>query len=131
MCEGLSSIVNGPIPPHPMFERESTQLDLNSSRSNKSICEGPSKISGPIGSHFESDQEKLNRTYLNQSIYLLKIIKFKFFPSEIDYAMNPRVRSGGKSNFLTDKKGNGVAMLIELQGRAITPKPFKMRMIII
>jgi hypothetical protein len=41
--------------------------------------------------------------------------------------MNPRVRNAGKSNFLSDKKGNGVAMLIELQGRAITPMPFKMR----
>lgn len=110
MCEGLSTIVNGPIPPHPMFllQREETSLDLNTSRSNKSICEGPSKLSGPIGTHFGNDQELANK-------------------SEIDYAMNPRVRNAGKSNFLSDKKGNGVAMLIELQGRAITPMPFKMR----
>lgn len=45
----------------------------------------------------------------------------------VDYAVNPRVRNAGKGNFLADKNGNGVAMLIELQGRAITPKPFKMR----
>jgi hypothetical protein len=63
MCEGLSTIVNGPIPPHPMFllQREETSLDLNTSRSNKSICEGPSKLSGPIGTHFGNDQELANK----------------------------------------------------------------------
>jgi hypothetical protein len=63
MCEGLSTIVNGPIPPHPMFllQREDTSLDLNSSRSNKSICEGPSKLSGPIASHFGNEQDLSNK----------------------------------------------------------------------
>ncbi len=51
MCEGMSSI-NGPIPPHPMFLKESLN-DLSSARSTLSQCEGPSKISGPIISHFD------------------------------------------------------------------------------
>lgn len=67
MCEGLSSIVNNPIPPHPMFmlQRENTLFDLNSSRSSsRTICEGPSKISGPIASHYglETDLEKSNNS---------------------------------------------------------------------
>jgi hypothetical protein len=43
----------------------------------------------------------------------------------LDYDVNPKVRDAGKMNFLSDKKGSSVAMLIELQGRAITPKQFK------
>jgi hypothetical protein len=45
----------------------------------------------------------------------------------LDYDVNPKVRDAGKMNFLTDKKGANVAMLIELQGRAIAPKTFKSR----
>lgn len=96
MCEGLSS-VNGPIPPHPMFLKESLENNISSSRSVISQCEGPSKLSGPIASHFEK-------------------------PSVgVDYSVNPKVRTGGKSNFLADKNGTGMGMLIALQGRAITP----------
>ena len=68
MCEGISSIVDNPIPPHPMFmlQRENTLFDINSSRSSthRTICEGPSKISGPIASHFgpETDLEKSNNS---------------------------------------------------------------------
>lgn len=49
MCEGLSTI-NGPIPPHPMFLKETPTPNL-SSRSND-LCLGPSKITGPIVSDF-------------------------------------------------------------------------------
>lgn len=58
MCEGLSSIVNGPISPHPMFLRENTFLEIKSSRSHKSFCEGPSKISGPIVSHYGDETDR-------------------------------------------------------------------------
>ena len=47
--------------------------------------------------------------------------------SSLDYEINPKVRNAGKINFLTDKKGANMAMLIELQGRAITPKAYKSR----
>ena len=58
-------------------------------------------------------------------IYFRKLIwKSK---SSLDYDINPKVRNAGKINFLTDKKGANMAMLIELQGRAITPKPYKSR----
>ncbi len=96
MCEGLSSI-NGPIPPHPMFTKE-FQLNLSSARSTSSACEGPSKISGPIISHFENN------------------------PRVVDYNVVPKVRGIGNSNFNADKKGTGVGMFIELQGRALSPK---------
>ncbi len=96
MCEGLSTI-NGPIPPHPMFTKD-FQLNLSSARSTTSACEGPSKISGPIISHFENNSRV------------------------VDYNVVPKVRGNGNANFNADKKGNGVGMLIELQGRALSPK---------
>lgn len=99
MCEGISSIQNGPIPPHPMFLKEDLS-NLASSRSNSSMCEGPSKISGPIASQF--DDSKANKT--------------------VDYYVPPKIRGGGFKNFMADKKGTDMGMLIELQGRAIAPK---------
>ena len=57
MCEGLSTIANGPIPPHPMFLK-GLSFESLSSRSNNSLCEGPSKISGPIVSQYENDNDK-------------------------------------------------------------------------
>ena len=60
MCEGLSTIINGPIPPHPMFLKDNSFSSL-SARSVNSMCEGPSKISGPIASHFENDDEKARK----------------------------------------------------------------------
>lgn len=48
MCEGLSTI-NGPIPPHPMFLKETSSLSL-SSTNNLGI--GQTKLTGPIVSDF-------------------------------------------------------------------------------
>ena len=44
----------------------------------------------------------------------------------MDYTKNPRVRDAGKANFDAYKKGNGVGMLIELQGRSIVPQTYKL-----
>jgi hypothetical protein len=59
MCEGLSSIQGNPIPPHPMFLKENS-IDLTSrtNRSNSELCEGPSKLSGPIASHFDMESKR-------------------------------------------------------------------------
>ncbi|RNA36308.1 enkurin domain-containing 1 [Brachionus plicatilis] len=101
MCEGLSSI-NGPIPPHPMFLKETTGSGM-SARSNE-LGVGPSKVTGPIVSDFSVTER-----------------------GPVDYSINPRVRGVGKTNFLANKNGTGVAMLIELQGRSISPRTFKIR----
>ena len=39
---------------------------------------------------------------------------------------NPRVRDNGKNNFNAYKNGNGVGLLIELNGRSMTPRAFKL-----
>jgi hypothetical protein len=57
MCEGLSAI-DGPIPPHPMFLKDSSSWSVPSSARNDTPCEGPSKISGPIVSHFNENKDK-------------------------------------------------------------------------
>lgn len=96
MCEGPSTITNGPIPAHPMFLGENLE-DLSSARSTNSRCEGPSKLSGPILNHFDNN----NRS--------------------TDYLVVPKVRNAGKLNCDQAKKGTGMGMLIALQGRAIEP----------
>ena len=58
MCEGLSTIVNGPIPPHPMFLKGISFDSLSSRSNNNSLCEGPSKISGPIVSQYENENDQ-------------------------------------------------------------------------
>ena len=132
MCEGLSTIINGPIPTHPMFLKEPS-FESISARSNNSLCEGPSKISGPIVSHFgyENENEKSRnmydswffKFYSNILFYdFIKIINF----SVLDYSKNPRVKGAGKSNFDAYKNGNGAGLLIELQGRSIVPQTYKL-----
>ncbi|CAF0763571.1 unnamed protein product [Brachionus calyciflorus] len=102
MCEGISTI-NGPIPPHPMFLKENSFSSISARSTTNSLCEGPSKLTGPIVSHFSNES------------------------GSVDYSKNPRVRDSGKANFLANKNGNGVALLIELQGRSIVPQTFKIR----
>ena len=58
---------------------------------------------------------------------ILKTFSKIFYFSPIDYSQNPRVRDAGKANFLANKNGTGVALLIELQGRAIAPTTFRVR----
>jgi len=69
------------------------------------MCEGPSKISGPLESHFANDD---------------------FVSKFTDFTINPRVREQGRANFIADKSGTGAALLIYMQGRSITPRTFKM-----
>ena len=56
MCEGISSIINGPIPPHPMFNKEDDLISTQRS-SNNLLCQGPSKLSGPFVSHFDASNQ--------------------------------------------------------------------------
>ena len=52
---------------------------------------------------------------------MISLYSYPIFGFRVDYSVNPKVRTGGKSNFLADKNGTGMGMLIALQGRAITP----------
>lgn len=106
-----STIANGPIPQHPMF-LQGTSFGSNtnlSARSNNRICEGPSKLSGPIVSNYQNDIEK--------EMGLI-----------MDYSKNPRVRDAGQANF-NKSKNDKVGFLIELQGRAVDTnlKSYKFR----
>lgn len=58
MVEGLSTL-NGPIPQDPIFGKNFS-TPSHSARSDYSICEGPSKISGPIASHYGLENEAKN-----------------------------------------------------------------------
>ena len=40
---------------------------------------------------------------------------------------NPRVRGKGKEYYLANQNGNGVSMLLQLQGQAINPNTYKIR----
>lgn len=96
MCEGLSSIHNNPIIPHPVYIAPlNADLSNLSARSGSGAIEGPSKVSGPIASHFES-------THFT------------------DYYVAPKVRNAGGANFSADKKGNGVGLLIA--GQSLSAK---------
>ncbi len=55
---------------------------------------------------------------------IISTLNLLFF-RQIDYAKNPRVRDVGKSNFNAYKNGNGLGMLLELQGRSFTPRSYK------
>jgi hypothetical protein len=108
MCEGLSTIVNGPIPTYPLFLKDN--IDNTPRITGNRTCEGPTKLSGPIISHFgfETEEEK-NRKHV------------------IDYLTNPRVRESGQKNLNANKHGNGAALLIELQGRPVAPPTYRHR----
>lgn len=107
MCEGLSRI-SGPIPPHPMFLRDNSFSSVPSVDRNNPLCEGPSKLIGPFMHDLKSDEEKA-------------------LQSSIDYEVNPRVRESGRANFNSQKNSDRVALLLQLQGRAINPATFKIR----
>lgn len=108
MTEGLSKI-DGPIPPHSMFVSGFSYSARPSSRDN-TLCEGPSKLSGPIQSDF---QRTIEDDLYDQM-------------SNMSFSDVPRVRDAGKHNFYADKKGT-VGLLLQLNGRSITPRAFKMR----
>ncbi len=40
---------------------------------------------------------------------------------------DPRVRGKGKEYYVADRNGNGVAMLLQLQGQSITPSSYKLK----
>ena len=111
MCEGLSRI-SGPIPPHPLFLREESGFSVAAPSSNRSlnhsVCEGPSKLSGPFVSHYKNEEERA-------------------FDSSVDYSKNPRVRDDGKANYDQSKNSKGMALLLHLQGRALPSPTFKLR----
>ena len=54
------------------------------------------------------------------------ILYFLNYYRPVDYSKNPKVRGAGKTNFDANKNGNGVALLIHLQGRSIEPQTFRM-----
>ena len=57
----------------------------------------------------------------------LKSDEEKAMQNSIDYDVNPRVRESGRANFNSQKNSDRVAMLLQLQGRAINPPTFKIR----
>lgn len=60
MVDSLSISMCGPIPPDPVFNQRNKDASMSARSENNSVCEGPSKISGPIASHYgyENDREK-------------------------------------------------------------------------